>query len=196
MKSLTPPLSSTEDNGLEVFFYLPHVSYVALYGQDWGYNSGVDPFETSMYAQYELTKRFSAEFSLRPFLIEQQDRTLSQLMIWSHDPDPHVRRLCSEGARPRLPWAKRLPAFIEDPSPLLPLLIGLKDDESLYVRRSVANLLGDIAKDHLELVLEVCSEWLEQATNETRWMIRHALRYPAKKGNMRALKLRESARSI
>lgn len=195
LASLTPPLTRTEDNGLAVFFYLPHVTFVATYGLDPEENAGEDPFEVSMQAQYELTRRFSAEFSIRPFLIQQPARTLAQLMAWTNDPDPHVRRLCSEGTRPRLPWGIRLPAFIADPAPVLPLLEALKDDGSLYVRRSVANHLGDIAKDHPELVFETCSRWLAGASNDVRWLIRHALRYPAKKGHPVALRLRIAARA-
>jgi len=195
LASLTPPLSKTEDNGLEVFFYLPHVSFVAEYGLNSENNNGIDPFEVSMKAQYELTKRFSAEFSIRPFLIQAQERTLTQLLEWTSDPDPHVRRLCSEGTRPRLPWAKRIPSFILNPSPVLPIIEILKDDRSLYVRRSVANHLGDIAKDHPDLVFEICERWLVDSSNDMKWLIRHALRYPAKKGNKTALKLRKSARA-
>jgi 3-methyladenine DNA glycosylase AlkC len=196
LASLTPPLEESADNGLEVMFYLPHVIFVAEFGLDPSYNTGIDPFEASMQAQYQLTKRFSAEFSMRPFLIEQQQRTLEQLHVWASDPDPHVRRLCSEGSRPRLPWAKRIPAFIKDPSPVIPLLESLRDDSSLYVRRSVANHLGDIAKDHLDLVFEICERWLKGASNDTRWMIRHALRHPAKKGHKHALQIRTQAKAL
>ena len=195
LASLTPPLSNTEDNGLEVFFYLPHVSFVAEYGLNSENNNGIDPFEVSMKAQYELTKRFSAEFSIRPFLIQAQERTLTQLLEWTSDPDPHVRRFCSEGTRPRLPWAKRIPSFILNPSPVLPIIEILKDNRSLYVRRSVANHLGDIAKDHPDLVFEICERWLVDSSNDMKWLIRHALRHPAKKGNKTALKLRKSARA-
>jgi 3-methyladenine DNA glycosylase AlkC len=155
VQSLTPPQTDTEDLGLGVFFYLPHVSFVATYGLDPAHNGGRDPFEISMSAQYELTRRFSAEFSIRPFLIRWPERTLAQLEQWTDDPDPHVRRLCSEGTRPRLPWAIRIPAFIKDPRPVLPILEALKDDPDLYVRRSVANHLGDIAKDHPRLAFEL-----------------------------------------
>lgn len=193
LDSLTPPLKSTEGNGLAVFFYLPHVSFVARYGLHPAHNGGRDPFEASMRAQYELTRRFSAEFSMREFLIADQARTLARLMRWTRDPDPHVRRLCSEGARPRLPWAKRIPALMKDPRPVLPLLEALKDDPSLYVRRSVANHLGDIAKDHPALAFDLCERWLRGASAERRWVIRHALRHPDKKGVARARRLRERA---
>lgn len=193
LASLTPPLASTDDLGLAGFFYLPHVCFVAEYGLDAEHNDGQDPFEISMTAQYELTKRFSAEFSIRPFLIREQERTLMRLLEWTLDADPHVRRLCSEGTRPRLPWAIRIPAFIENPDLVFPILEKLKDDPDLYVRRSVANHLGDIAKDHPELVYAVCERWLAGSSNERKWLIRHALRHPAKKGERTALKLRSAA---
>lgn len=194
LASLTPPQTQTEDLGLAVFFYLPHVSFVARFGLDPEFNAGQDPFETSMRAQAELTKRFSAEFSIRPFLIRWPERTLQRLHQWTRDPDPHVRRLCSEGTRPRLPWAVRIPAFVADPRPVLPLLEALKDDPDLYVRRSVANHVGDIAKDHPALAFDLCTRWLEGASDERRWMIRHAVRHPAKKGVAHALRLRQQAK--
>lgn len=194
VRSLTPPQTDTEDLGLGVFFYLPHVSFVATYGLDPAHNGGHDPFEISMSAQYELTRRFSAEFSIRPFLITWPERTLAQLMKWTDDPDPHVRRLCSEGTRPRLPWAIRIPAFIKDPRPVLPILEALKDDSDLYVRRSVANHIGDIVKDHPRLAFELCERWLEDATKERKWLLRHAVRHPAKKGVKAALRIRRLAK--
>jgi len=195
LASLTPPLPSSEDFGLAMFFYLPHVSFVAEYGLDSRNNDGRDPFDISMGAQYELTKRFSSELSIRPFLIQEQERTIVQLHKWVSDPDPHVRRLCSEGTRPRLPWAKRIPSFITNPSPVLPILEILKDDQSLYVRRSVANHLGDIAKNHPDLVFDICKRWLVDSSYEMRWLIRHALRHPAKKGDKVALKIRAEAKA-
>jgi 3-methyladenine DNA glycosylase AlkC len=194
-RSLTPPLSRTEGLGLAVFFYLPHVSFVALYGLDPAENGGRDPFETSMSAQYELTRRFSAEFSMRPFLIRWPERTLARLLEWTQDPDPHVRRLCSEGARPRLPWAIRIPAFLRDPRPVIPILEALRDDPAEYVQRSVANHLGDIAKDHPELAFEICERWVSGASEERKWLIRHAVRHPAKHGVAAALRLRELAKA-
>jgi 3-methyladenine DNA glycosylase AlkC len=194
LQSLTPPLGQTEELGLSGFFYLPHVCFVANYGLDVAHNGGRDPFATSMHAQYELTRRFSAEFSIRPFLMRWPERTLAQLLAWTRDADPHVRRVCSEGTRPRLPWAQRIPAFVKDPRPVLPILEALKDDPDLYVRRSVANHVGDIAKDHPALAFDVCTRWLKGASTERKWLIRHAVRHPAKAGVAAALRLRERAR--
>ena len=193
LRSLTPPLTKTKDVGLGVFFYLPHISFIARFGLDAEHNAGSDPFETSMKAQYELTRRFSAEYSIRPFLIRHPQRTLARLTDWLTDACPHVRRLCTEGTRPRLPWAIRIPGFIADPTPVLPILEALKDDESLYVRRSVANHLGDIYKDHPQLMLEICARWLNGASTQRKWLLRHSLRYPAKKGVKVAVRLRRLA---
>ena len=130
---MTAPLTNTEDNGLAVFFYLPHNSFISTYGLDSAFNDGKDPFENSMKAQYELTKRFSAEFSIRAFFIHEPHRTLDRLLQWTLDADPHVRRLCAEGTRPRLPWAVKITALIKDPKPVLAILETLEDDPSLYV---------------------------------------------------------------
>jgi 3-methyladenine DNA glycosylase AlkC len=194
LDSLTPRREDVEEFGLAEFFHMPHSFFIATYGVDPQHNDGDDPFELSMTALYELTLRFSSEFAIRPFLIRQQERTLSQVHRWIADPHSHVRRLCSEGTRPRLPWGKRIPAFIADPAPTLAVLERLKHDRSLYVRRSVANHLGDIAKDHPGLAIETARRWLAQnASGETKWMIRHAVRNLAKKGDRAALALRKAA---
>lgn len=194
MKSLTPPLEKTEGNGLAVLFYMPHCSYIARFGVQSAFNKGIDPFDISMQAQYELTKRFTCESSIRPFIVSDEERTMNVLYQWMNDPNPHVRRLCSEGTRPRLPWSMKIDSFVKDPGPSLPILEELKNDSDLYVRRSVANHVGDIAKDNIGLALELCENWLEGASTELKWVIRHALRNPVKKGNQRALKLRKAAK--
>ena len=194
LKSLTPALKETSDLGLSGMFYMPHVSFVEQFGLDTNYNGNSNPFDISMKAQYELTKRFTSEFSIRPFIIDQPERTFDVLYNWVNDPDPHVRRLCSEGTRPRLPWAPKIHSLAKDPSPSLSILEKLKDDENLYVRRSVANHVGDIAKDNLELALNLCSNWLTNSSKERNWVIRHALRHPAKKENTEALEIRKWAK--
>jgi 3-methyladenine DNA glycosylase AlkC len=193
LRSLTPPLGPDDRPGLSVFFYLPYSAFVAIYGLDAEHNGGRDPFDVSMRAQYEITRRFTAEFSMRPFLIRWPERTLARLMEWTRDPDENVRRLCSEGSRPRLPWGLRIPSLIKDPRPALPILETLKDDSSLYVRRSVANHVGDIAKDNPRIAFDLCEGWARGATEERKWMIRHAVRHPAKKGVAAALRLRQLA---
>jgi 3-methyladenine DNA glycosylase AlkC len=193
INTLTPPNVHTERLGLSVFFYLPHTRFIAEYGRDVLHNAGEDPFDAAMRAQYELTRRFTAEFSIRPFLIHDFERTLRQLTQWLDDPDPHVRRLCSEGTRARLPWGARIPQLIKDPTPTLPILEALKSDPSLYVRRSVANHVGDIAKDHPEIAFDLCDRWLSHADKDLKWVIRHAVRHPARQGNATAIALRKAA---
>jgi 3-methyladenine DNA glycosylase AlkC len=179
--SLGPEHAQADSFGLEPFRYLPHVFFVQKYG--------LQDFEASMHAQYELTKRFSAESSIRAFLVEHPDATLARLTQWSNDPNPHVRRLVSEGTRPRLPWAPRLRAFVQDPSAVLALLETLKDDSERYVQRSVANNLNDIGKDHPDLVVATCRRWLRAATPGRSWIVNHALRSLVKKGHRGALTL-------
>lgn len=179
--SLGPKLDKTEDNGMAPFLYLPHVCFVGEYG--------LDHFEVSMRAQYELTQRFTAEFSIRPFLEHHTEVTLARLRDWAKDPSPHVRRLVSEGTRPRLPWAPRLREFQKDPRPVLALLELLKDDPELYVRRSVANNLNDIGKDHPALLVETARRWMNNATDERRWLVGHALRSAVKRAEPGALEV-------
>lgn len=179
--SLGPKLQAAELTGMDVFIYLPHVFFVATFG--------VDHFEASMRAQYELTQRFTAEYSIRVFLERYPQRALALLREWAADSNVHVRRLVSEGTRPRLPWAPRLRAFQDDPQPVLELLELLKDDPELYVRRSVANNLNDIGKDNPTALIETCRQWLRGATPERSWLIRHALRSAVKRGEPAALEI-------
>ena len=160
------------------YIFLP--DYIELYGQS--------DFEISMNAILEVTKLVSAEFAIRPFLLYETDRTLAQLTMWSNHSDENVRRLTSEGCRPRLPWASALPAFKKDPSPILPILENLKDDPSEYVRRSVANNLNDIAKDNPEVVLKTVRQW-QGSSPSTQWIIKHGCRTLLKNGNDSALLL-------
>lgn len=148
---------------------------------------GLEDFDVGVRAMKEITKRHTAEFAIRPFLIHHQDKMLAILHTWIEDENPHVRRLVSEGTRPRLPWAGRLYQFIEDPSPTLALLEKLKDDPSEYVRRSVSNHLNDIAKDHPQLVVQTCRRWWQDGSPERRWIVKRALRTLVKDGDPEAL---------
>lgn len=165
------------------FYHLPHSMYIAEHG--------LDHLPEAMQAQHALTQRFTAEFSLRPFLQQHTHATLAHLSEWVSDPSAHVRRAVSEATRPRLPWAARLPDFVRDPSPVLPLLARLRDDSSSYVRRSVANHLNDIGKDHPELLTGTARQWLDDApVPATRQsLLRHALRTAIKRGDAQALAL-------
>lgn len=174
-----PPPRPAGDHGMSSFLYLPHTFFVAEYG--------LEHFELSMRAQHALTQRFTAEFSIRPFLERYPQATLARLREWTTDPSHHVRRLVSEGTRPRLPWAPRLRAFQADPRPVLELLELLRDDPELYVRRSVANNLNDIGKDHPDLLMDTARAWLVDATEERRRLVRHALRSAVKRVEAGAL---------
>lgn len=143
-----------------------------------------------------MTRDFSAEFAVRPFLIAAQEDVLRELAGWTTDPHPAVRRLAGEGTRPRLPWGIRLPAFVADPAPILPLLERLKDDPDEAVRRSVANNLNDISRDHPETAARILARWYaeadslpEAAADNRRKLVRHAARTLHKQGHAGALAL-------
>jgi 3-methyladenine DNA glycosylase AlkC len=152
--------------------------YVALYG--------LDDFDASMEALKDFTVFGSSEFAVRPFLKRDLDRTLAVMAGWAHDPNEHVRRLASEGSRPRLPWSFRLEPLTADPSRLAPILEALKADPSLYVRRSVANSLNDITKDNPGWALDRIEGW-DLGDARTAWIAKHALRSLIKRGDRRAL---------
>ena len=181
LDSLDQPHGRDPRLSLGAFLYMPHTMYVAQYG--------LAHFEVSMRAQHALTQRFTAEFSIRPFLEQHPEATLRQLTAWATDPSPHVRRLVSEGTRPRLPWAPRLRRFQADPAPVLALLELLKDDPALYVRRSVANNLNDIGKDHPAVLADTAQAWLKDASEQRAWVVGHALRSAVKRGDSGALKV-------
>lgn len=169
------------ENALAGFAAWPVIDYVGLFG--------LEDFEIAMQCLKELTHLFSAEFAIRPFIEADWGRALAILHTWVKDPDAHVRRLVSEGTRPRLPWSSQLAELRDDPSHALPLLTALRDDESLYVRRSVANHLNDIGKDHPDFLVELLGEWSPRAGRERNWVIRHAARTLLKQGKKEALSL-------
>lgn len=146
---------------------------------------GLENYEESMEALKTLTRYSTAEFAIRPFILTYPD-AIKQMIIWSKDKNEHVRRLASEGARPKLPWAAPLKMYIENPEPVLPILEYLKNDDSLYVRKSVANHLNDISKSHPDLVIKICGQWYGKTTN-TDWIVKHALRTLLKAGDKDAL---------
>ncbi|MEZ6070587.1 MAG: hypothetical protein R3C10_10005 [Pirellulales bacterium] len=143
--------SGGDADALTGFAAWPVIDYVAVHG--------LDHPELALDTLAELTPLFSAEFAVRPFLIHHESLTLARLAEWTAHPDEHVRRLVSEGTRPRLPWGERLSRFIADPHPVIQLLDVLRDDSSEYVRRSVANNVNDISKDHPDLVVRTCRRW-------------------------------------
>jgi 3-methyladenine DNA glycosylase AlkC len=183
LRSLGPEHASDElvGVGMAPFFYLPHVLFVA--------ERGLDHFEVSMRAQYELTKRFSAESSIRPYIARYPEQTFRLLREWTQDPNAHVRRLVSEGTRLRLPWAARVAWLDSNPDRVLELLDLLKDDSTALVRRSVANNLNDLGKVRPDLLTRTCAAWLDGASAERRSLVEHALRTAVKRGDPAALGL-------
>ncbi|MEN0058484.1 MAG: DNA alkylation repair protein [Bdellovibrio sp.] len=185
LKAVSRPQAGIQP--LTGFDLWPVTEFVQRYGLD------KKDFDESLQALHELTQKFTAEFAIRPFLIEDEKYTLKVLHRWTQDSEVSVRRLVSEGTRPRLPWGQQLKSFIKDPAPTLPLLEDLKYDEELFVRKSVANHLNDISKDHPSLTLKIIQRWLQEAPTEhqakIRWIARHSLRTLLKKGHPQALKI-------
>jgi 3-methyladenine DNA glycosylase AlkC len=180
MESIDVPReTSYPPGGMASFYYLPHTSFIA--------RQGLDHFDESMRAQHRLTQLFTAEFSIRPFIERYERESLALLREWAGDSNHHVRRLVSEGTRPRLPWGSRLPRFQKNPAPVIDLLELLKDDPELYVRRSVANNLNDIGKDHPKVLVAVAKRWMKGASADRKALVRHALRSLVKQGNADAL---------
>ncbi len=150
---------------------------------------GLDKFETSVMALEELTKYGTSEFAIRPYMIQHTDKMITIMKHWTKSKNEHVRRLAAEGSRPRGVWTVHIDAFKKDARPVIEILELLKADESLYVRKAVANNLNDISKDHPELVIAVASEWRKSNHEHTNWIVKRGLRTLIKKGHPQALKL-------
>lgn len=159
------------------FMFLP--DYIEAYG--------LDDFTNSVKAMETVTQFISCEFAVRPFLLKYKQKMIDQMLAWSLHESYHVRRFASEGSRPRLPWAMAIPELKKDPSAILPILENLKSDPSEWVRRSVANNLNDIAKDHPDIVLEIAARW-KGISKETDAIIKHGSRTLLKAGHTHILK--------
>lgn len=168
---------SMQFSGVQGFVF---ADYVEVYGLDYP--------DISFAALAHFTCFSTAEFAIRAFLLRYPEQTLAQMQVWAQSENLHLRRLASEGARPRLPWGMALKPFKKDPRPLLPILAQLKADAEPYVQRSVANHLNDISKDHPDLVLELARQWLGQHAI-TDWIVKHALRGLLKQAHPVALAL-------
>ncbi len=181
LNALEPELEQNNLSGYNGFIIIPQTRYVSKYG--------IEHYDLSMNALYEMTKRFSAEGDLGYFIESEPEKTLKILRTWAHDSNCHVRRLVSEGTRPRLPLGRQLKMFQKDPKPVIELLELLKTDQELYVRRSVANNLNDIAKDNPQIIVNTLKEWQKIKNKGTQWIISHAARTLVKQGNKDALEL-------
>lgn len=149
---------------------------------------GHDDFDTSMDALHYFTQFGSSEFAIREFLKRDFAKTIKVMCIWAKSDNPHVRRLASEGSRPRLPWSFKLDEVIKNPHATQPILDTLKEDKELYVKKSVANHLNDISKDNADFMIKCISSW-DKKNPETAWIIKHASRTLIKKGNSASLSI-------
>lgn len=171
------------ETGMFTFGYWlwPVGSFIASYG--------IDHPELSLPAIEELTKRHTGEYAIRPYITAHTDLTVDTMNTWARSGNVHVRRLATEGLRPRLPWAKKLTLFIEDPGPVFDVLEQLRDDPSRFVQKSVANNLNDYLKDNRIAAMELLTRWSADPTSERIWIIKHALRNELKRGEPDALEL-------
>ncbi|MBZ4034827.1 DNA alkylation repair protein [Flavobacterium sp. 17A] len=163
--------NKSTNGGLEYIFF---ADYIETYG--------LDDFKTSAKAFVSITQFISCEFAVRPFILKYKEKMIDEMVKWSLHENHHVRRLASEGSRPRLPWAMAIPFLKKAPNSILPILENLKNDPSEYVRRSVANNLNDIVKDNPEIVLEIASRW-KGHSKETDGIIKHGCRTLLKQGH-------------
>jgi len=153
-----------------------------LFFPDYIETYGINHFDNSVNSMELITQFISCEFAVRPFILKYGDEMLNIMQKWSLHESPHVRRLASEGSRPRLPWAIALPELKKNPTKILPILDNLKNDPSEYVRRSVANSLNDITKDNPEIVIQIANKW-KGISKETDAIIKHGCRTLLKAAN-------------
>lgn len=147
-------------------------------------------FEAAMTAFYKLTYLFTAEFAIRPFIFHYPEPSFALLKHWSQDDSEHIRRLSSEGIRPNLPWGGKVHYLNQNPQKIIAIINGLKDDDSLYVRKSVANNFNDISKEYPQIILDNFKKWqTSNPTAQQQWIIKHALRSLIKQGDKQALAL-------
>lgn len=176
-----PEMEKEEGMFTEGYFLMPIAYFVERYG--------LEHFKLSMAALYEITKRHTSEYAIRPYLLRYPAESIEQLNAWTSDANAHVRRLVSEGTRPRLPWAKRIDAICGDPLVNLALLERLLTDRSAYVRKSVANHLNDLTKDFKDVTIEWMDKQLESGRLQDAGLVRRALRTLVKSNDPAALAL-------
>ena len=170
-------IADIKEESIEFMFF---PEYISMYG--------IEDYENSIIAFEFITQYTSCEFAVRPYIIRYEDEMLKQMILWSKHSHHMVRRLASEGSRPRLPWAMALPNLKKDPTAILPILNNLKDDETEIVRRSVANNLNDISKDNPNFVIDISNKWINKS-KERDSLIKHACRTLLKEANTEVLKL-------
>lgn len=166
----------------------PNRGYEYMFLPDYVEKFGRNHLELSLNALARITQFVSSEFAIRPFILDDEKKVMNRLLEWSKHEDVDIRRLASEGCRPRLPWAMALPRFKNDPTLILPILEQLKNDDSLYVRKSVANNLNDISKDNPQVALDTAYRWYGKS-EKTNWIVKHGMRTLLKAGYPKAMEL-------
>ena len=179
-----PPLDSETGMFTDGFYLYPVSQFVERFGEQ--------DLEASLSFIYELTQRFTGEWAIRTIANADEKLTLKTVKVWAKDPNFHVRRLASEGLRPRLPWGTKIAWVDQSPKKLLPLYNKLRNDDVLYVRRSVANSMGDIIKIDNSLAYDTLDKWLSgKTTPENLWVVKQAIRNPVKKGDKKYVALKK-----
>jgi len=168
LQTLGPPNPNETGMFKEFYWLMPVAKFVEKYG--------LEHFEASVNAMAEITQRSTAEYTIRPYLERYPKQMLKQMLAWAKSDSFHLRRLASEGGRPKLPWGPKLQQFIDDPRPLFPILILLRDDPKKFVQKSVANCLNDVLKDNEDLGRELIESWLPATSKNRKWIVKHALR--------------------
>lgn len=181
LKILGPENETEEGMFTKGYFLMPVASFVEKYG--------LDHFDLSLHAMYEITKRHTSEYAIRPYLIANSDRCMDYFQFWVKDPNSHVRRLVSEGTRPRLPWAKKIPPLKNEVQNNLSLLEKLMYDSSRYVQKSVANHINDLTKENPVAVLKWLQKYISDNNGVNPKIIKNGLRTLIKSNDEHALEL-------
>lgn len=168
MKILGP--ENENETGMFTNFYwlLPVGKFVEKYG--------LDDFDTSIKAISEITKRNTGEYAIRPYIQKYPKQSLAVMKKWAGSKNFHLRRLASEGLRPKLPWAPKLDTFIENPQPVFEILEILKEDEIKFVKKSVANHIRDYSKVNKKEADKILNKWSKSKNEHTQWIVKHATR--------------------
>lgn len=185
LKILLSILGDENPNETGMFKNYWWVGPIAQYVQAYG----LEHYDLSMKAIYEITKRNTGEFAIRPCIVAKPKASLKYMKRWAKDKSFHPRRLASEGLRPKLPWAQKLTVFLDDPDPVIEILSLLKEDDSKFVQKSVANHMNDLLKERPEYAMQILTGWADTDNANTKWIIKHALRNLIKANDPKALGL-------
>lgn len=183
-------LPSDYEQAIDILMKLPieETGFTYIVFSDFLEVYGLDNYELSVPALKYFTQFCSSEFAIRPFIIKYEDKMMQEMLKWTKSDNVHVRRLASEGCRPRLPWGIALPEFKKNPDKVIKILEELKNDPEEYVRKSVANNLNDISKDNPEIAIKLIKKWYGENKN-LNWIVKHGSRTLLKSGNSEIMKI-------